>query len=157
MKQFLILLGGNLGDHSSILKRFDTYWKYQNFGTWLKKSSIYTSTAWGVKNPDEHPLYWNQARILETSLSAHEVLMIGQLCQLQFNNQKTYQNDDREFDFDLIQMGDCVFQDVQLDLPHPRTLKRGFALQCIQEIAAENIYPGQQHTYKTIWDNFQTH
>lgn len=153
--EYLILLGGNIGLADLTINRFEEFWDSQEFGDWKSIGTVHTSRAWGVEKPDQHPMYWNQARILISQLSPHEILMVSQLAQLQFQNQKEFQFDDREFDFDIIQADQLTFSSPQLQVPHPRVLERKFALDCIQEIAGDWKYPGQTQDYYTLWNNFQ--
>jgi len=47
----------------------------------------------------------------------------------------------RRLDLDLLLVGDCVFREPLLELPHPRLAERAFVLEPLAELAPDWIHP----------------
>lgn len=52
-------------------------------------------------------------------------------------------NTPRTIDIDLLYLGDDIFEDAELTLPHPRIGERRFVLQPLADIRPELVLPGQ--------------
>src|ERR1035437_8246329 len=77
MNEVFILLGGNLGDKSKIFKETIKLIG-ERVGMVIKQSSVYVTESWGFHSE----LFWNQAIIVETTLSPHEILQQTQAIEI---------------------------------------------------------------------------
>jgi 2-amino-4-hydroxy-6-hydroxymethyldihydropteridine diphosphokinase len=55
-------------------------------------------------------------------------------------------NTPRTIDIDLLYLGDEIFEDAELTLPHPRIGERCFVLQPLADIRPELVLPGETQT-----------
>jgi 2-amino-4-hydroxy-6-hydroxymethyldihydropteridine diphosphokinase len=132
----LLLIGGNMGE---VKKSFSqAISQLESLGNVLKRSSIYSSPSWGFNAPD----FLNQAIIIDTKLSPHELLTnilkieekIGRI-----RNEKGYQS--RLIDIDIILIKNTVINSDTLVVPHPKMHLRKFVLIPCEEIAADWKHP----------------
>ena len=102
------------------------------------KSSVYKTEAWG--NADQND-FLNQVILLETSLSATELL--DQLLHIEqtMGRKRIQKWEPRIIDLDILYFDDLVFKNENLTIPHPCLQKRRFALEPLYEIAAHFIHP----------------
>ena len=62
-------------------------------------------------------------------------------------------NASRTVDLDLLYFGDCVIDDTELQLPHPRLHERRFVLAPLVDIRPDLILPGQTVPVRTLLGN----
>jgi 2-amino-4-hydroxy-6-hydroxymethyldihydropteridine diphosphokinase len=137
MNEVFILLGGNLGDKSKIFEETRNLIG-ERIGFITKLSSVYITESWGF----ESDLFWNQALILETILSPHEVLYQTQAIEIEMGRiRKSEYYEPRIIDIDILFYEDLELITPDLTLPHPRMGLRKFVLAPLNEIAPEKVHP----------------
>lgn len=84
--------------------------------------------------------FTNAAGVLETSLTPLELLGFLQEVEARLgrDRQKTV---DRAVDLDLLYYDELVYQDDQLELPHPELKNRLFVLAPLEELAPDRPHP----------------
>jgi 2-amino-4-hydroxy-6-hydroxymethyldihydropteridine diphosphokinase len=138
MNEVFILLGGNLGDKSKIFKETRKL-VGERIGLVTKQSSVYVTEPWGF----ESELFWNQAIIVETVLTPHEILQQTQAIEINMGRvNKTDHYEARTIDIDLLFYNDLELNTVDLTLPHPKMGNRKFVLIPLNEIAPDKLHPG---------------
>lgn len=147
MEQLYLLLGGNLGDKQKIFSETERLIELQ-LGRIKKKSHVYETEPWGFESED---MFWNQAVIVETSLSETECLhtihqIEKQVGRIRYNQQYS----SRIIDVDILFYGDMVLNTNELEIPHPRMIDRKFVLVPLAEIADNKIHPGFQKTINQL-------
>ena len=101
------------------------------------RSSWWTSVAW----PDPTaPAYLNGVVLVETALSAEEVLATLHRIEARFGRVRAEPNAPRTLDLDLIAHGRTVLGGAVV-VPHPRAHERLFVMGPLAEIAAEWRHP----------------
>jgi len=147
MYRIFLLLGGNLGNKSVIFK--ESLNKLQKkLGKIVKKSSIYETEPWGFIAKDN---FWNQALIIETSLSPKDVLKITKETETELGRlrgEKRYTS--RTIDIDILFFGNLIISEQNLEIPHPRMINRRFVLVPLSEIAPDMIHPVFKKTIKEL-------
>lgn len=126
-------LGANLGDaKATVLLALGSL---QNLpeSTLLGISSLHRTKPWQATGPD----FWNAVAMLETSLSAHALLLELQAIEHQFGRERPFKNAPRTLDLDLLAHGDERVATTVLTLPHPRMHERAFVLTPLLELAPE--------------------
>ena len=113
-------LGGELGSSRAVLEaalgRFDTAGL-----TLSNRSSWWRSASW----PDPaQPDYLNGVALVETALSAPEVLAALQRIEAELGREPAERNAPRVLDLDLIACGRLVVEGDGMTLPHPRAAER---------------------------------
>ncbi len=73
----------------------------------------------------------------ETSLSAHDLLVVLLDIEKQFGRERPYPGAARTLDLDLILYDGDVIDSPNLVVPHPRFRERRFVLEPLAEIAAD--------------------
>ena len=101
------------------------------------RSAWWTSAAW----PDPTaPAYLNGVVLVETGLSASQVLAALHRVEARFGRVRTEANAPRTLDLDLIAHGRTVTED-GLVAPHPRAAERLFVMGPLAQIAPDWRHP----------------
>lgn len=132
-----LLIGGNLGDRIKNLD-FAKIWIEKNIGDVINNSSIYETAAWGIT---EQPDFLNQVLLVETKLSAQEVLHKILSIENKMGRIRTQKNASRIIDIDILFFNDEVIDEPGLTIPHPEIQNRKFALIPMAEIAPDIVHP----------------
>lgn len=137
MNAAYLLIGGNLGDRLANLKAAKDAMAL-HCGPVIKESAIYETAAWGL---EDQPAFLNQAVLLETRLSAEQLL--DQLLQIErsLGRIRNEKYGPRLIDIDILLFNDAVIEQPGLKVPHPRLPHRRFALQCLAEISPGLVHP----------------
>jgi len=134
-------LGGNVGDAAATLRAAFAELGALPRTRLLRASRLYRTPAWGL---EDQPDFANAAAMLETELSAQELL--AHLLAIERVHGRERDADrrwsPRTLDLDLLLYGDAALDEPGLHLPHPRLHERAFALVPLVEIAPEATIPG---------------
>lgn len=106
----------------------------------LKTSSFYASPPMG---PQDQPDYINAVALLDTSLSAHDLLDALQAIEQQHGRQRKRHWGERTLDLDILLYGQQMIEDERLSVPHPGLTQRAFVVYPLLEIAGDMPIPGQ--------------
>jgi 2-amino-4-hydroxy-6-hydroxymethyldihydropteridine diphosphokinase len=132
-----LLLGSNLGDRQSFLKKaIDLI--ATDIARVSKKSSVYETQSWGKTDA---PDYLNQVIALQTDLPAKTVLqkilhieaLLGRLREEKWGS--------RIIDIDILFYGGDIINESGLCVPHPQLHNRRFTLEPLAEIAPNLVHP----------------
>jgi 2-amino-4-hydroxy-6-hydroxymethyldihydropteridine diphosphokinase len=148
-----LLLGTNLGDRMANLS---IAWDYlqQSAGAMVKQSSVYKTAAWGKT---DQPDFYNQAVMLDTALSPHELLDTALRIENIMGRKREEKWASRIIDIDILFYGEMVVTTPQLAIPHPGIAHRRFVLQPMAEIAGEFIHPELRKTIATLLKECSDH
>ena len=108
----------------------------------LKISSLYRTKAVG---PGEQPDYINAAAMLETSLSAYELLDFLQHIEHQQGRERTIRWGARTIDLDILLYGELMENTQQLCIPHPRLHERAFVLAPLADLDPDLVIPNRKN------------
>jgi 2-amino-4-hydroxy-6-hydroxymethyldihydropteridine diphosphokinase len=132
-----VALGSNLGDRAENLRiALDRIGATESIAA---VSSVYETEPWGV--PDEQPAYLNQVCELQSSTPANDLMNLLLGIESDLGRKRTFQNEARPLDLDILFYGDRVIDIPGLQIPHPRLHERAFVLVPLAEIAPELIHP----------------
>ena len=163
MNKVALLIGGNQGDRRALIKQATELIR-QRIGSVVAVSSDYETAPWGTFDEEAPQKFLNRALLVETPLSAHEVLEEALLIEAilgrmrpslsTFNFQlSTRKYSSRPMDIDLIFFNDEVIDTPDLQIPHPRMHLRRFVLEPLAEIMPDYRHPVLG---KTIMELFQS-
>ena len=153
MNRVALLIGGNQGDSDKLLQQAIALIE-QRIGNVRRASIVYRTAPWGTFDRDDVADFHNQALVVETPLSAHEVLRqaldieaeLGRVralappCPPQGGTMgRIYHS--RPMDIDLIFYNDEVIESTELTIPHPRMHLRKFVLEPLAEIMPDYRHP----------------
>ena len=65
----------------------------------------------------------------------------------------TFRNGPRIVDLDILFYDDCVLQEDDLVIPHPRLHQRAFVLAPLADIAPDLLHPTMQNTIQTLLES----
>lgn len=131
-------LGGNLGDAPATLLRALTALSATPGIALQACSPLYRSQAIG---PSGQPDYANAVALLETTLSAHELLDALQAIEQAEGRIRELRWGARTLDLDLLLYGSREIHDERLTVPHAELTRRNFVLQPLADIAADWLLP----------------
>jgi 2-amino-4-hydroxy-6-hydroxymethyldihydropteridine diphosphokinase len=132
-----LLIGGNMGD------RFENLDKTRELisgscGSIIRSSSVFETAAWGKT---DQPDFLNQALLLETSLSAMDLLRSLLAVEQKMGRFRGEKYGPRIIDIDMIFFNDEIVDLPDLKIPHPQMQNRRFVLTPLAEIAPSLVHP----------------
>ena len=129
MTRAVIALGANLGDRASTLAVAADALGQLPHTTLVALSSLYESAAVKPHGVDlSAPEYLNAVALIDTDLSADELLAAIAELEIAFGRVRHERWGDRTLDLDIIVYGSVEQADDHLTLPHPRAHERSFVL-----------------------------
>jgi len=106
-------------------------------------SVVASSSTW-VTEPvpvSSQPLYYNSVVIVETALSAHDLLALVKSVELSYGRKQGPRNAARVLDIDILAYNEQIIDDPFIQIPHPRMQERGFVLFPLKEVAPDWKHP----------------
>ncbi|WP_121810735.1 2-amino-4-hydroxy-6-hydroxymethyldihydropteridine diphosphokinase [Mucilaginibacter kameinonensis] len=137
MIDVFLLLGSNLGKRELFLQQAIEAISSQVAPVKIV-SSVYETQSWGKT---DEPDYLNQVLMLQTELSAQDVLEKILGIELEMGRKREVKWGSRTIDIDILFYGDEVIHEFNLVVPHPELYKRSFTLIPLAEIAPDFIHP----------------
>ncbi len=136
----LLSLGANLGDAMSTLDEAIEALDRHPRITVRRRSSVYRTAPWGgIEQNDFH----NLSVLVDTSLTATELLAVGQGIEVACGRTRELRWGPRTLDIDLIRFAsaghEMVVDTETLTLPHPRAHERAFVLAPWAELEPEAL------------------
>jgi 2-amino-4-hydroxy-6-hydroxymethyldihydropteridine diphosphokinase len=137
MNKALLLAGTNIPPCIDNLKKAKDL--LEELVTVNRSSSYYKSPAWGFSSQHD---FVNQAFLIETSLSAHELMHSLLNIEEKMGRIRTSveQYSDRIIDLDILLFNEDIILEEGLIIPHPRVHLRRFALVPSAEIAGSWVH-----------------
>lgn len=148
MNTCFLLIGGNMGDRVYYLSQAIHLIKI-NIGRIIHLSIIYETEAWGLEN---QPSFLNQVLMINTYLSAEEVLIRSLHIEKQLDRVRTEKYAARTIDIDLLLFNNDIYQTAELTIPHPRMAERRFVLEPLKSIAPTYLHPVYLKTIEQLWE-----
>lgn len=139
-------LGGNVGNVQQTLKKCHDLISVQ-MGSIILKSSFYKTKAWGVENQSD---FINQVIVLETNLSATELLHSCLKVELQLGRKRKEKWHERAIDIDILFYNDDIIKQPDLKIPHPYLQERNFVLIPLIEIMPNFVHPVFEETMEAL-------
>ena len=143
MSHVALLLGGNQGDRLGLLHQA-TFLIAQRIGKVAFYSRVYETEPWGDFGAEQPQPFLNQALVVETPLSAHQVLRQALSIEAALGRRRSGQSPtyaSRPIDIDLIFYDSLSISTPELTLPHPRAHLRRFVLEPLAEIMPHYRHP----------------
>lgn len=130
-------IGSNLGNrHDNCLHAIELLEKRGI--TVQKRSSLYETEPWGVKN---QPRFINIVVQIKTTLKPKELLRLLKDIEKEIGRQYSFRWGPRIIDLDILLFNTLVMNEEDLKIPHPFLHEREFVLRALNEIAPDVIHP----------------
>jgi 2-amino-4-hydroxy-6-hydroxymethyldihydropteridine diphosphokinase len=137
MQQSLyLLLGSNRGNRLQYIHKAELLIT-ERLGSIEKESSIYETAAWGNIR---QATFLNKAIMLNTNLSPEDILVIIKKIETDCGRVYSGKWNEREIDIDILLLGNTIFNNKILTIPHAMLHVRKFALVPLAEIAGNEIH-----------------
>jgi 2-amino-4-hydroxy-6-hydroxymethyldihydropteridine diphosphokinase len=127
----VVALGSNLGDRRAHLDF--AVGRLRELLEDIKISPVHETEPVGVAG--HQPRFLNAAVVGCSRLDARALLSALQAIERQAGRERPYPAAARTLDLDLILFGDCVIEQPDLCVPHPRFRERRFVLEPLAQIA----------------------
>ncbi|MCC7510755.1 MAG: 2-amino-4-hydroxy-6-hydroxymethyldihydropteridine diphosphokinase [Planctomycetes bacterium] len=140
-----IALGSNLGDRKAAIQ--EALGAISRLpATRLLRTSDLIATA-----PEDSPPgageFLNSAVLVETSLTARQLLDAMLIIEQRLGRERTQRNAPRTIDLDLLLYGSDIIEEEGLQIPHPRMHERVFVLWPLLQIAPRIANPRTGEPY----------
>lgn len=131
-------IGANLGDARANVEDAVQRLSALSGCRLLSTSSLWRTAPFEAAGDD----YINAVAMLDTTLSAPDLLSALQQIERDHGRERPYRNAPRTLDLDVLLYGDAVIHSDTLQVPHPRMHERAFVLVPLLEVAPEARIPG---------------
>lgn len=131
MTRVYIGLGANLGSAAHTLHTAAGQLAQATAASHFELSRLYRSAPVDSTGPD----YVNAVAMLDTTMTARQLLATLQDIELQHGRLRPYRNAPRTLDLDLLLYGDERINEPDLIVPHPRMHERAFVLKPLADLA----------------------
>lgn len=142
MKRLIVLgLGSNIGDKDQFLKSaIDQLSVF--FGSEPNLSSVYETAPVGFESDST---FLNQCVSYSSDYAASKILKKVLIIEKQLGRERSESSNEgyasRTIDIDILFIGDEVYKENDLIVPHPRLHERNFVLQPLSEIVPDLVHP----------------
>ena len=140
MHQAFVALGANLDDPVAQIRAALAALEFLPQTRLARASSLYRTVPVGIRH---QPDFINAVAVLETALSAEDLLHALFAIEASFGRRREFRNAPRTLDLDLLLYDQQRIDTPHLSLPHPRMHLRAFVLVPLLEIAPACRIPGR--------------
>jgi 2-amino-4-hydroxy-6-hydroxymethyldihydropteridine diphosphokinase len=147
-----IALGSNLGDRRANLRNAVASLPPEVHC--LAESPVYQTPPWGFT---DQPEFLNQVIEAETDLSPAELMIHLKKLETQLGRIPTFRYGPRLVDLDILFYDDCLIDQPNLTIPHPRLQERAFVLVPLADLTPHLQHPAIGLTVTELLANVDTH
>jgi dihydropteroate synthase/2-amino-4-hydroxy-6-hydroxymethyldihydropteridine diphosphokinase len=104
----------------------------------LRASPVYETSPWGYT--DQQP-FLNQVLEAETDLQPQALLALARKAEQEIGRTPSFINGPRVIDVDILFYGEDIFEQPDLQIPHPRMRGRWFVLRPLADLCPERVHP----------------
>lgn len=136
LKQIFLALGSNLGNRLQNLQQ--AIFSLPPEVLPLRASQVYETPPWGI---EDQPRFLNMAIEAATALPPLELLNYLKNREKQMGRRESVRYGPRLIDMDILFYEDQIFNEEQLQIPHPRLHERSFVLLPLHDLIPEFQHP----------------
>ncbi len=134
---YVVLLGGNIGDRKSYLDNAVSQIRSQ-CGSVSNLSFLYESKAWGEQNQKD---FLNQVIVVNSELNPERFLETILSIEKYLGRIRYRKWGERVIDIDILYIDDFIIDTKSLKVPHPYIQDRRFTLVPLSELIPDFIHP----------------
>ena len=131
----LVAIGANLGDAKARVQAAIEALGQLPQSRCVRASPLYRTAPFQAEGPD----FINAVVMLETRLSAPDLLCALQTLEQAAGRERPYPNAPRTLDLDVVTYGDATVSSPRLTLPHPRWRERAFVVCPLRDVAPGRV------------------
>jgi len=139
MTTVALCIGSNLNNRKENIKKAVKLIE-ERFGKKTKKSSVYENPPF-YETEDKQQDYFNCCVSFDTDLEPRKVFKITKQIETDMGRTRTFPNEPRIIDIDVLFVGDTIICDEDLVIPHFDMQERKFVLKPLSEILGDFIHP----------------
>ncbi len=147
---FLLSIGANLGDRRKTIEQAISLIGKLDGISLLAQSSFYETQPVGFL---EQPFFLNVALSGLSRLNCFDFIRKCKDIESILGRVKRNKWQEREIDIDIILFGDCVVNNDELVIPHPRMHERRFVLVPSNDIASDLLHPLLNQSINSLLNN----
>ncbi|MGL4522060.1 MAG: 2-amino-4-hydroxy-6-hydroxymethyldihydropteridine diphosphokinase [Bacilli bacterium] len=142
MNNAYIALGSNLGDKYAFLQNaIERIDKVEGIVV-VTTSSVYETPPVGYSEQDS---FYNMVIHIQTKFSPQQLLVVLQKIETEAGRVRTIKNGPRTLDLDILLYENCIVEEKDLQIPHPRMHERLFVLVPLADVLSNYTdYVGQE-------------
>jgi 2-amino-4-hydroxy-6-hydroxymethyldihydropteridine diphosphokinase len=148
MNYAYLITGGNIGNAKQQLAEA-AHLLGQHCGHVIDQSALYETAPWGMADQEN---FLNQVLVIETGLSAQEVMKVIGTIEQQMGRKRKEKNGPRVIDVDILFFNHQIINEPGLTVPHPHMRERRFVLEPLNEVAPAFIHPVFYKTVRQMLD-----
>lgn len=139
-QKIYLSLGGNEGQVLLCLKQALALLSSQPAVANFKFSHFYHTAPLQVDSP-----HWfvNAVCSFQTLMTPHAIFKMTQAIEIQFGKTPKPKHASRPIDIDFLFYGDQIWEEDELEIPHPRWKERLFVLMPLADLTPEVIFQGK--------------
>lgn len=147
----LVAVGSNLGDRLANVRHGVNGLAAAAGTETIALSGLYETAP--VGGPDDQGAYLNAVAVVDTRLSAPDLLALLHRLERECDRKRTIRWGPRTLDLDLLVHGDLVVDDETLVVPHPRLHERRFVMVPVCDVAPDLVHPRLRRTMRDLLDD----
>jgi len=148
-----LCLGSNLNNPIKQLEKAVKYLGEKCYINIIKAGDLISTKPFGYK---EQPDFANQLLLIDTPLSARELLIFIKKTEKELGRIETFKWGPRSIDIDIILYEDEIINEEHLKLPHPGIMEREFLLKMLAEMMPDYIHPVEKKTISTLLSEYKS-
>ena len=148
MHKVFLALGSNVGDKKTNIQK-----AIELLGDHIHNISVaklYETKPMYVENQE---MFLNTALAGQTSLSPEALLTVVKKLEKEIGRKERFRNGPREIDIDILFYDDLIFQNENLQIPHPRIQERDFVLKPLMDLNPNFMHPVLKKPVKDLSQN----
>jgi 2-amino-4-hydroxy-6-hydroxymethyldihydropteridine diphosphokinase len=149
MPKIYLLLGSNLGDRETYLKKSRKLLA-REIGAIERSSGLYETASWGKT---DQPDFINQVVEITSDMEPRKVLEKILAIEKELGRVREEKWGSRTIDIDVLFYGDKIINEPDLIIPHPFLQQRRFALEPLMELDPELEHPLLKRSVKQLLTN----
>ena len=146
MHNIYLALGSNVGDKENYINQ-----AIERLAEEIQEITVGKLYETKPMYYEEQDVFVNTVLSGKTTLSPQELFTFIKRLEKEIGRKKRFRNGPREIDIDILFYDKFIYEDPDLQIPHPRIAERAFVLQPFSDIAPDFKHPLLQKTIQELY------